>query len=165
MILLVSRVILKLKKGKNIYEKKFDAECCRIRISDAEIWLVKPQSYMNLSGGPVRGVMDYYQLETPQLLVAHDEIDLPPGTVKLKKGAPKPKVKWTRLSKGTKSSLLDDIKDTPMSFGTDWANPFELAFKLVPKPDVIYFMTDGAPQAKNEEQVLKMVKDWNKNIY
>jgi PTH1 family peptidyl-tRNA hydrolase len=68
------------------YEKKFDAECCRIQISNAEVWLVKPQSYMNLSGGPVRGVMDYYRLETPQLLVAHDEIDLPPGTVKLKKG-------------------------------------------------------------------------------
>jgi PTH1 family peptidyl-tRNA hydrolase len=68
------------------YEKKFDAECCRLRINNAEIWLVKPQSYMNLSGGPVRAVMDYYRLETPQLLVAHDEIDLPPGTVKLKKG-------------------------------------------------------------------------------
>ena len=68
------------------YEKKFDAECCRIRIGDQEVWLVKPQSYMNLSGGPVRGVMDYYRLETPQLLVAHDEIDLPPGTVRLKLG-------------------------------------------------------------------------------
>jgi PTH1 family peptidyl-tRNA hydrolase len=68
------------------YEKKFDADCCRIRISDEEVWLVKPQSYMNLSGGPVRGVMDYYRLKTPQLLIAHDEIDLPPGTVRLKQG-------------------------------------------------------------------------------
>jgi PTH1 family peptidyl-tRNA hydrolase len=68
------------------YEKKFDAECCRIRIGDQEVWLVKPQSYMNLSGGPVRAVMDYYRLDTPQLLVAHDEIDLPPGTVRLKLG-------------------------------------------------------------------------------
>jgi PTH1 family peptidyl-tRNA hydrolase len=41
---------------------------------------------MNLSGGPVRGVMDYYRLKTAQLLVAHDEIDLPPGTVRLKLG-------------------------------------------------------------------------------
>jgi PTH1 family peptidyl-tRNA hydrolase len=68
------------------YEKKFDAECCRIRLGDQEVWLVKPQSYMNLSGGPVRGVMDYYRLNTAQLLVAHDEIDLPPGTVRLKQG-------------------------------------------------------------------------------
>ena len=68
------------------YEKKFDAECCRIRIGEQEVWLLKPQSYMNLSGGPVRGVMEYYRLKTPQLLVAHDEIDLPPGTVRLKLG-------------------------------------------------------------------------------
>jgi PTH1 family peptidyl-tRNA hydrolase len=41
---------------------------------------------MNLSGGPVRGVLDYYGLDAENLLVAHDEIDLPPGTVRLKKG-------------------------------------------------------------------------------
>jgi PTH1 family peptidyl-tRNA hydrolase len=68
------------------YEKRFDAELCRIRIADDEVWLVKPQSYMNLSGGPVRGVLDYYRLSAAKLLVAHDEIDLPPGTVRLKKG-------------------------------------------------------------------------------
>jgi PTH1 family peptidyl-tRNA hydrolase len=68
------------------YEKKFDADCCRINIGDEEIWLVKPQSYMNLSGGPIRAVMDYYRLKPAQLLVAHDEIDLPPGTVRLKQG-------------------------------------------------------------------------------
>ena len=68
------------------YEKRFDAELCRVRIADNEVWLVKPQSYMNLSGGPVRGVLDYYRLSSAKLLVAHDEIDLPPGTVRLKKG-------------------------------------------------------------------------------
>ena len=68
------------------YEKKFDAECCKVNISGDEIWLVKPQSYMNLSGGPVRSVLDYYRLNPQHLLVAHDEIDLPPGTVRLKQG-------------------------------------------------------------------------------
>ncbi|MDX2410972.1 MAG: aminoacyl-tRNA hydrolase [Woeseiaceae bacterium] len=72
--------------GQFRYEKKFDAECCRVNIQGEEVWLVKPQSYMNLSGGPVRGVMDYYRLKLGGLLVAHDEIDLPPGTVRLKKG-------------------------------------------------------------------------------
>jgi len=72
--------------GQFRYEKKFDAECCRVNIQGEEVWLVKPQSYMNLSGGPVRGVMDYYRLNARHLLVAHDEIDLPPGTVRLKKG-------------------------------------------------------------------------------
>jgi PTH1 family peptidyl-tRNA hydrolase len=68
------------------YEKKLDADCSRVRINGEEVWLVKPQSYMNLSGGPVRAAMDYYRLQPAGLLVAHDEIDLPPGTVRLKKG-------------------------------------------------------------------------------
>jgi peptidyl-tRNA hydrolase, PTH1 family len=46
---------------------------------------MKPQSFMNLSGGPLRSMLDYYRLTAGKLLVAHDEIDLPPGTVRLKK--------------------------------------------------------------------------------
>jgi PTH1 family peptidyl-tRNA hydrolase len=68
------------------YEKKFDAECCKVAVDGNEIWLVKPQSYMNRSGGPVRAALDYYRGAPAQLLVAHDEIDLPPGTVRLKQG-------------------------------------------------------------------------------
>ena len=68
------------------YEKKFDAECCKVGIDGNDIWLVKPQSYMNHSGGPVRAALDYYRATSAELLVAHDEIDLPPGTVRLKQG-------------------------------------------------------------------------------
>jgi len=68
------------------YEKRFDSEVCKVAISGSELWLIKPQSYMNLSGGPIRSMLDYYRLTTSELLVAHDEIDLPPGTVRLKKG-------------------------------------------------------------------------------
>lgn len=67
------------------YEKRFDADVGRISIGGDDIWLVKPQSYMNLSGGPIRAVLDYYRLSVEKLLVAHDEIDLPPGTVRLKR--------------------------------------------------------------------------------
>jgi PTH1 family peptidyl-tRNA hydrolase len=70
--------------GSFRYEKKFDAGCCKISLQGEDIWLVKPQSYMNLSGGPIRGVLDYYRLKATELLVAHDEIDLPPGTTRLK---------------------------------------------------------------------------------
>ena len=72
--------------GQFRYEKKFDADFCRVNVAGEDIWLVKPQSYMNMSGGPVRAVIDYYRLNPRHLLVAHDEIDLPPGTVRLKKG-------------------------------------------------------------------------------
>ena len=68
------------------YEKRFDAEICKLKISGQDIWLAKPQSYMNLSGSPVRSLLDYYRLSVSDLLVAHDEIDLPPGDVRLKLG-------------------------------------------------------------------------------
>jgi PTH1 family peptidyl-tRNA hydrolase len=75
------------KYGGNFrYEKKFDADYCRINLQGKDVWLVKPQSYMNQSGGPIRGVLDYYRLTIGELLVAHDEIDLPPGTTRLKQG-------------------------------------------------------------------------------
>ena len=72
--------------GSFKYEKKFDAECCKVSIHGNDVWLVKPQSYMNQSGGPVRAALDYYRAKPGELLVAHDEIDLPPGTVRLKSG-------------------------------------------------------------------------------
>ncbi len=68
------------------FEKKFDAEYCRVNLHGEDVWLVKPQAYMNRSGFPIRGVLDYYRLKPDALLVAHDEIDLPPGTVRLKEG-------------------------------------------------------------------------------
>ena len=72
--------------GSFRYEKKFDADYCRINLHGEDVWLVKPQSYMNNSGQPIRGLLDYYRLRVTELLVAHDEIDLPPGTVRLKEG-------------------------------------------------------------------------------
>ncbi|MEX2125608.1 MAG: aminoacyl-tRNA hydrolase [Woeseia sp.] len=72
--------------GQFRFEKRFDAEVCKITLAGGEVWLLKPQSYMNLSGGPIRAMLDYYRLPAEKLLVAHDEIDLPPGVVRLKKG-------------------------------------------------------------------------------
>ena len=74
------------ERGAFRFEKRFDAEVCRVTLAGGELWLVKPQSYMNLSGGPIRAILDYYRLSAESLLVAHDEIDLPPGVVRLKKG-------------------------------------------------------------------------------
>ena len=44
--------------GEFRFEKRFDADCCRVRIAGVEVWVVKPQSYMNLSGAPIRGMLD-----------------------------------------------------------------------------------------------------------
>lgn len=48
--------------------------------------LAKPGSYMNLSGGPVAALLTFYQIPLERLLVVHDELDLPPETLRLKRG-------------------------------------------------------------------------------
>jgi len=66
------------------HEGKHQAELARVRIGGDEVWLVKPMTYMNRSGGPVSSVLGFYKIAPGQMLVAHDEIDLPSGTIRLK---------------------------------------------------------------------------------
>ncbi len=53
---------------------------------DGPLWLLKPQTYMNLSGKSVAALARFFKIEPAQMLVVHDELDLPPGQVKLKFG-------------------------------------------------------------------------------
>lgn len=55
-------------------------------IGSERVVLVRPQSFMNLSGQPVRALLDYYKLSPGQVIVAHDEVDLPFGDVRVKVG-------------------------------------------------------------------------------
>ncbi len=65
-------------------EGKHQGELARIRLGTQELWLLKPMSFMNRSGGPVSSVLQFYKLTPREMLVAHDEIDLPAGVVRLK---------------------------------------------------------------------------------
>jgi peptidyl-tRNA hydrolase, PTH1 family len=65
-------------------EGKHQAQLARVRMGGEEVWLVKPMTFMNRSGGPVSSVLGFYKFVPAQMLVAHDEIDLPSGTVRLK---------------------------------------------------------------------------------
>ena len=67
-------------------ESKYQCELARVRIGTGELWLMKPQTYMNRSGAAVQAVAAFYRIAPGQMLVAHDEIDLPPGVVRLKQG-------------------------------------------------------------------------------
>ena len=67
-------------------EKKFFGELAKINIAGSDIWLLKPDTFMNRSGLAVKSLLSFYRFKPENLLVAHDEIDLPPGTVKLKTG-------------------------------------------------------------------------------
>ncbi len=67
-------------------EKKLLGEVAQASIVGQSIRLFKPATYMNESGQPVRRILDFYKLEPAQLLVLHDDLDLQPGTVRLKRG-------------------------------------------------------------------------------
>ncbi len=51
-----------------------------------EIWLLMPDTYMNESGRAVAALANFYKITPPEILVVHDELDLGPGTARLKKG-------------------------------------------------------------------------------
>lgn len=55
------------------------------RISGQKVLLVKPQTYMNLSGNSLREVMDYYKEDIENLIVIYDDIDIPEGTIRIRK--------------------------------------------------------------------------------
>ena len=67
-------------------QARLSAEVCSTTLFGRKCILAKPTRFMNLSGQAVRAVRDYYRVETPNMLVAYDELDLPPGTVRLKQG-------------------------------------------------------------------------------
>ncbi len=58
----------------------------RVNRREGPLWLLEPQTYMNLSGKAVASLARFYKIAPAEILVAHDELDLPPGQLKLKLG-------------------------------------------------------------------------------
>jgi PTH1 family peptidyl-tRNA hydrolase len=67
-------------------QSKFSGWTTRVDEGGHDFWLLKPDTYMNESGRSVASFSHFHRIEPGQMLVVHDELDLPPGTVKLKKG-------------------------------------------------------------------------------
>src|SRR5438874_1839721 len=67
-------------------EARFQALAAKTNIRGQEVWLLEPQTYMNCSGQSVGALARFYKIAPDEILVAHDELDLPPGTAKIKKG-------------------------------------------------------------------------------
>ena len=66
-------------------EAKFFGHAGKLKSND-EVWLLKPTTFMNASGRAVAAIAKFYKIAPENLLVVHDELDLPPGTTKLKRG-------------------------------------------------------------------------------
>ncbi|HET6631311.1 MAG TPA: aminoacyl-tRNA hydrolase [Rhodanobacteraceae bacterium] len=63
---------------------KLHGEACKLEVAGKPLWLLKPATFMNESGRSVSAALRYYKLEPAQCLVVHDDLDLPPGTARLK---------------------------------------------------------------------------------
>jgi PTH1 family peptidyl-tRNA hydrolase len=73
-------------RGRFSTSRKLEGEVAEVDISGHRVRLLKPSTYMNLSGSSVAKALAYYKVPPAQLLVVHDELDFPPGRVKLKFG-------------------------------------------------------------------------------
>ncbi|MDX1475384.1 MAG: aminoacyl-tRNA hydrolase [Reinekea sp.] len=67
-------------------DTKYQAETCTITLSSEKIWLMKPMTFMNRSGQSVAGFANFFKIPVENILVAHDELDIAPGTARFKKG-------------------------------------------------------------------------------
>ncbi|PSF10583.1 aminoacyl-tRNA hydrolase [Marinobacter fuscus] len=67
-------------------EKKYHGLYARVQWQGLDLHLLNPTTFMNRSGTAIRALADFFKISPEQILVAHDELDLPPGTAKLKKG-------------------------------------------------------------------------------
>lgn len=68
------------------WRAKFQGQVAEGRLGPERVLLLKPQTYMNLSGDSVRAAMGFFKLEPADLVVFHDELDLAPGRVRIKTG-------------------------------------------------------------------------------
>jgi PTH1 family peptidyl-tRNA hydrolase len=67
-------------------EKKYHGLYARIQWQGLDLHLLNPTTFMNRSGLSVKALADFFKIKPEHILIAHDELDLPPGTAKLKKG-------------------------------------------------------------------------------
>ena len=68
------------------HDARFHGEVCKASFAGRDVWLLKPATFMNRSGQAVAALARFYKLPVEAILVAHDELDLPPGTARLKRG-------------------------------------------------------------------------------
>jgi PTH1 family peptidyl-tRNA hydrolase len=68
------------------YKSKFSAKISEGKLGSARVILCKPQTYMNLSGKSIAEACQFYKIPLENVYVFHDDLDLDPGKIKLKKG-------------------------------------------------------------------------------
>jgi PTH1 family peptidyl-tRNA hydrolase len=70
--------------GRFGLESKLFGETAKVEFAGRSLWLLKPATFMNLSGKSIAAALRYWKIEPEEMLVAHDELDLAPGIARLK---------------------------------------------------------------------------------
>jgi len=122
--------------------RKYSGETARISIGEQDIVLLKPTTYMNRSGLAVRQLSEFFKIPPESILVAHDELDLPVGSLRLKQGG----------GHGGHNGLRDTIAHVGESF---WRLRFGIGHPGN-KSEVIDYVLTRAPRAE-EDLILEAV--------
>ncbi|NNG35808.1 aminoacyl-tRNA hydrolase [Nakamurella aerolata] len=77
---------LAARLGGRFKTHKAGADVVEGRLGGRRVIVAKPRSYMNVSGAPVNTLARFYKISPEQVIVLHDELDLPPGTIRVKQG-------------------------------------------------------------------------------
>lgn len=83
---LVADVLAQRVGGRFTVHKKSGADLLEARLDGRKVLLAKPRSYMNLSGRPVAALAKFFSVPATDVIVVHDELDLPFGDIRLKRG-------------------------------------------------------------------------------
>ena len=68
------------------HESKFHGEVVKTAINYRNVWLLKPDTFMNKSGLAIAALANFYKIEPEEILIVHDELDIPPGSIRFKVG-------------------------------------------------------------------------------
>lgn len=83
---LVADVLAERVGGRFSVHKKSGADLLTARLDGRQVLIAKPRSYMNLSGRPVAALARFFSVPPTEVIVVHDELDLPFGAIRLKRG-------------------------------------------------------------------------------
>ena len=79
-------VLDQLSDGHKFSSHKSRMEICEVKCGEQTLVLAKSRGYMNETGGPAKALLDFYKIETTQVIAVHDELDLPYNALRIKQG-------------------------------------------------------------------------------
>ena len=125
--------------GIKVDKLKFKSLVGEGRIAGQRVLLMKPQTYMNLSGEAIREAVNFYKIEPEELIVIYDDIDIPTGTFRIRK----------KGSAGTHNGMRSVV----YQIQSDQFPRIRVGIGSEKKVDLIHYVTGGV--SKSEKELLE----------